>query len=143
MNDNLVWQKLGFWTSAFITHNQAKLTKQTNQCKLQTSAFYFPTFEKADCTMFALLAGRSMSPLTFLLLYNRLEQKKTKIRIQNKRFALFTWSSFKPFFTCCLFMSAASFSSKLFVAKSAFLPMIFKYLCLKVCSSSNYFINDQ
>ena len=109
----------------------------------QISAFYFPTFEKADCTIFALLVGRSVSTLIFVFLYNRLEQKKTKIRIQNKKFVLFTWSSFTSLFTCCLFMSAASFSSKLFVAKSAFLPMIFKYLCFKVCSSSNYFINDQ
>ena len=36
---------------------------------LQISAFYFPTFEKADCTIFALSVGRSVSPLIFLLLF--------------------------------------------------------------------------
>ena len=35
------------------------------------SAFYFPTFEKADCSIFALSFGWSVSPLIFLLLYNR------------------------------------------------------------------------
>ena len=42
------------------------------------------------------LVGCSVSPLISLpfLLYNRLEQKKNKDQNSNKRFALFTWSSF-------------------------------------------------
>ena len=35
--------------------------------KLQISAFYFPTFEKADCTIFALLVGRSVGWLVGVL----------------------------------------------------------------------------
>ena len=37
--------------------------------------------------------GRSVSTLIFLLLYNRLEQKKDKDQNSNKRFPLFTWCS--------------------------------------------------
>ena len=32
--------------------------------------FHFPTFEMADCTIFALSVGRLVSPLIFLLLLN-------------------------------------------------------------------------
>ena len=46
---------------------------------LQISAFYFSNFEKADCTKFAVMVGWSLgwsvSPLIFLLFYNKLEQK--------------------------------------------------------------------
>ena len=68
---------------------------------LKISAFYFPTFAKADCTIFALsvdrLVGRSVPPLISLLLYNRFEHKKNKDQNSNKRFALFTWSSLFTF----------------------------------------------
>ena len=47
---------------------------------LQISAIYFPAFEKADCTIFALLVV--VSPFFFLLFYHRLEQKETMIRIR-------------------------------------------------------------
>ena len=55
--------------------------------------YIFITPKKADCTIFALLVGRSVSPLIFLLLYNRLEQRKQRSEFKYMQSALFTPSS--------------------------------------------------
>ena len=53
--------------------SQAK-SVNPKRLELLISAFYFQTFEKADCTIFALSVG--WPPSIFLLLYSRKEQKK-------------------------------------------------------------------
>ena len=60
---------------------------------LQISAIYFPAFEKADCTIFALLVV--VSPFFFLLFYHRLEQKETMIRNRIRDLLCLWCSSFQ------------------------------------------------
>ena len=61
---------------------------------MELLGFYFPSFEKADCTIFALSVGRSVVvTINFSFPLKHLEQKKNKYQNSNKRFALFTWSS--------------------------------------------------
>ena len=89
---------------------------------MQISAFYFPTFEKAESTIFALLVDWSVSPLIFLLqilssfsfsvflfLQKRifsLSKYFLRITTSMMRFSLFTWSSFCSIFNMGLLRHA-------------------------------------
>ena len=92
-------------TSVFAVWLPQTDTATTYFCSITTTALnlkkcgisgVFPTFEKVDCTLL-------VSPLIFHLLYNRLEQKYKDTK-SNKRFALFTWSSYVIFLDLLLLL---------------------------------------
>ena len=81
-----VWRVIGF----IIWFIQLSICS----CQLQISAFYFPTFEKADCTIFALPVGRFVGVTINFPSPNCVTQPCTDLVPTRTIPTLFTWSSF-------------------------------------------------